>query len=182
MRLGPAVRLIVRRLAGHWGCVHCLPSCRQPGGRGSPNERSWRGAGLGTMGLCGGRTFSETQAAAVSCGQWELCSGPQGDLVSPTPSVILLDCPCGYYFGGAPTPSVPQKTPHPPVTACMVLSEHACLPRGPRAPAGRGGSVGELQVVSPHHYPLQTHPECLSGCPTCLFRLSENLGALQTRD
>lgn len=64
------------------------------------------------MGLCGGRTFSETQAAAVSCGQLELCSGPQGDLVSPPhPSVILLDCPCGYYFGGAPTPFVPPENP-----------------------------------------------------------------------
>ncbi|EDM12811.1 rCG47243, partial [Rattus norvegicus] len=23
------------RLAGHWGCIHSLPSCRQPGGLSS---------------------------------------------------------------------------------------------------------------------------------------------------
>lgn len=139
------------RLARHRGCVHCLPSCGQPGGRRSPNEDGHRG-GLGWAPRASvAARPSETQAAAPSY-------RPAGDFVRGSSRLTCPpDFPVGAFWGRAPTLPVSQN----PASSSPCLSQP-----GREAP----------EMACPGHYRviiLGKHAQSPSPRgPTCLFRLS----------
>lgn len=123
-RPGPAVRLIVGRLAGALGCVHRLPSCRQPGGRKGSAPGLWtrRWAGLGTGSLGGSRTFWYPSGCHLLWASRSL-----------SPSPLPLRDPAGHPRAGEFWPMFPLLSPRkyptlqPLLTWCSLSTR---LPRG----------------------------------------------------